>query len=110
MTDSGEDEKRWRAGLRLAGRGAVVQYLHAHPGAPGDPISDLPLHPPYPSREFCEKWCDQSELELAKGYGGVIVLATLLLVALMSLATCSLSSYLDSASSGASPSAVPVQQ
>jgi hypothetical protein len=102
MRSSTEEEKRWRAGLELVGRSPVAQYLRVHPGLPDDPVSDLPLHPPYPSRQFCERWCAQSEMDLIKGYGNIIVMGTLMLVILVSVAMCQLSSVTNTMPGAAS--------
>jgi hypothetical protein len=96
--DNQQDERRWRQALRLLGRATVEEYLRTHPGQPGDPMFDLPLHPPFPSREFCKNWCAEEEFDLVKGYGTVILLGVLFVVIALSCTTCALSSFLDSAS------------
>ncbi len=72
-----------------------MQQLRAHPGQPSDPISDLPIKAPFPTREFCESWCAETDQDLLKGYTGIILVAVIFLVILLCYASCTLSAWLN---------------
>jgi hypothetical protein len=91
----GNDEKRWRHALELIGRPAVEDMLHRHPGNPQDEIFDLPLHPPFPTRDFCLQWCTKSAANLTRGYARAYAVIGLLVVVAVSYASCSISQFLN---------------
>jgi hypothetical protein len=75
-----QEQKRWREALQLVGRTAVQDHLRTYPGNSSDPFYDLPLHPPYPPREFCQAWCAETDSDLMRGHGRVILLAVFIVV------------------------------
>ncbi len=46
----------WRAALQAKGRDWVLAELHTRPGQPQDPVYDVVFEPPYPTRDFCQRW------------------------------------------------------
>ncbi|HEX3989661.1 MAG TPA: hypothetical protein VHX39_00680 [Acetobacteraceae bacterium] len=55
------DEDAWREGLRAKGRDWVLAELNMRPGLPQDPLLDVVYVSPYPTREFCQRWCVESD-------------------------------------------------
>jgi hypothetical protein len=43
------------------GRAAVEAELQRRQGRPTDLIDDIGGEPPYPTREFCERWCTEQD-------------------------------------------------
>ena len=69
------EEDAWRVGLRTKGRDWVLAELNTRPGLPQDPLHDVVYEPPYPSREFCQRWCvevDNQFLNLSGSTIGVL--------------------------------------
>jgi hypothetical protein len=89
------DEKRWRNGLKLIGREAVMAQLNRYPGLPDDPVSDLPVQPPYPSRAFCRQWCAEADAAVVGSHANLIVAFVIMATMLASYAACSLSTLLS---------------
>ncbi|HEY7578470.1 MAG TPA: hypothetical protein VH855_12815 [Acetobacteraceae bacterium] len=54
-------EAVWRAALQARGREWVAAELKRLPGQPRDPLLDVVFEEPYPSREFCHRWCAEEE-------------------------------------------------
>jgi hypothetical protein len=96
LIDDAAEHKRWRDGLSLIGKPALMDQLRRYPGLPSDTVSDVPLHPPYPTREFCERWCHEAEHRSVRSYGTVIVTSVILAVVMLSYASCSISEFLNS--------------
>jgi hypothetical protein len=96
-----QEQKRWCEALRLVGRTAVQDHLRTYPGNSSDPFYDLPLHPPYPSREFCQAWCAEADSDLVRGHGNVILLAVFIVVVFACIVATLISS-MNSPSSGTS--------
>jgi len=68
--------------------------LTRYPGRLQDPINDLPLEPPYPSREFCLNWCaDEDNRSVASNFNTAVVLGLLALL-MVSYASCTVSQLL----------------
>ena len=68
-------EDAWREGLRTKGRDWVLAELSMRPGLPDDPLNDVVYTPPYPSREFCQRWAvevDNQFLRLSGATKGLI--------------------------------------
>jgi hypothetical protein len=97
------DEDRWRTALTLVGADQIRTQLAQYPGRPTDPIWDLPLKPPYPSRAFCLEWCDESDARWFRPYTRAIVALIVLAVTALSYASCTLSTFLGSPSSSVMP-------
>jgi hypothetical protein len=51
------EEQTWYEGLRARGRDWVLDELNRRPGMPQDPLHDVVYSEPYPTREFCQRWC-----------------------------------------------------
>ena len=47
--------------MRRMGRPAVEAQLQRRPGRPTERIDDIGGEPPYPTREFCERWCTEQD-------------------------------------------------
>jgi hypothetical protein len=52
---------RWHDAMRRMGRAAVEAELRRRQGRPTEPIDDIGGEPPYPTREFCERWCTEQD-------------------------------------------------
>lgn len=88
-----DDEKRWRDALELMGRERIEALLRRYPGGPDDPVTDLPVHAPFPSRAFCRQWCLATTSRAARGYAVVGVAMALMATVAVSYAACSLSPF-----------------
>jgi hypothetical protein len=55
---------RWHSAMRRMGRAAVEVELRRRPGRPTERIDDIGGEPPYPTREFCERWCTEQDNKL----------------------------------------------
>jgi hypothetical protein len=86
MSDA--EEKIWRAALQLRGRTWVRHALNSRHGQPGDPVFDVVFEPPYPTREFVQRWCSERGNEgfALSGHAKVLIAAALLLIAFSTLA------------------------
>jgi hypothetical protein len=78
---SGARETEWRAALKARGVDWVKAELMRRPGRPDDIVYDVVFKDPYPTREFCERWCvdeDNSVLHLSGRslaiFGGIVLL------------------------------------
>ena len=58
------DEDRWRDALRTMGVFAVRTELQRRSGSPSDTVYDIVHTAPYPTREFCMRWCCEEENKL----------------------------------------------
>jgi len=47
--------------MRRMGRAAVTAELQRRRGRPAELIDDIGGEPPYPTREFCERWCTEQD-------------------------------------------------
>jgi hypothetical protein len=52
---------RWHDAMRRMGRAAVEAELQRRPGPPAELIDDIGGEAPYPTREFCERWCIEQD-------------------------------------------------
>jgi hypothetical protein len=66
------EEEVWRKGLRTKGRDWVLAELRTRPGLPQDPLHDVVFEPPYPSREFCLRWCVENDNQYLRLSGTAI--------------------------------------
>jgi len=55
------DAARWRKAMETMGRISVEATLRRRPGRSYEPVLDIVDEPPYPSREFCERWCIEQD-------------------------------------------------
>jgi hypothetical protein len=51
----------WRTALRAKGRDWVLSELRRRPGQPEDTLYDVVHEPPFPTREFCQRWCVEED-------------------------------------------------
>ena len=51
----------WRKALRARGREWVMAELHRRVGQPNDPVHDVVFEEPFPTRDFCHRWCAEDE-------------------------------------------------
>ncbi len=51
----------WRTALQARGRDWVLSELNTRPGQPDDLLYDVVFEPPYPTREFCQRWCVEDD-------------------------------------------------
>src|SRR5690349_25055802 len=54
-------EAVWRKALQMRGREWVIAELKRRPGQPRDPLLDVVFEEPYPTREYCQRWCAEEE-------------------------------------------------
>jgi len=76
-------EGAWRKALDAKGRDWVVAELRRRSGQPNDVVLDIVFEEPYPTREFCQKWCTEQDNRMfhPSGYSIAIIVASLLLIA-----------------------------
>lgn len=55
------DEQVWRKALQAKGKDWVMAELHRRAGQPGDAVYDVVFVEPFPTREFCHRWCAEEE-------------------------------------------------
>src|ERR1700761_4802993 len=55
------EEDAWRQALRTKGRDWVLAELNTRPGLPQDPLLDVVYVQPFPTREFCQRWCVEAD-------------------------------------------------
>ncbi|WP_158922614.1 hypothetical protein [Acidisphaera sp. S103] len=86
------EEEAWRTGLKTKGRDWVLAELNMRPGLPQDPLYDVVFEPPYPSREFCQRWCVETDNQYLRLSGtgiatlvGLAILAIFVVMAMYSL-------------------------
>jgi hypothetical protein len=51
----------WRKALRAKGKFWVAAELQRRPGLPRDAVYDIVFEEPYPTREFCQRWCAEED-------------------------------------------------
>ncbi len=75
-------EAAWRTALDAKGRDWVVAELERLPGQPKDVVLDVVFEEPYPTREFCERWCAEQDNRIfhLSRHTMAIIIASLLLV------------------------------
>ncbi len=54
-------EQKWRAGLARKGRDWVLRELQRRAGQPDDAVLDVVYEEPYPTRDFCQRWCTEQD-------------------------------------------------
>ena len=76
-------ETAWRQGLQAKGRDRIMAELKTRAGAPDDVVLDVVYEAPYPTREFCQRWCAEQDNRMLhlSGYGKAVLVALILLVA-----------------------------
>jgi hypothetical protein len=58
------DEQTWREALERKGKDWVTRQLRTRYGQPEDLLIDVVYAEPYPTREFCQRWCSSQENKL----------------------------------------------
>lgn len=89
------DEDRWRRALKETGQQEVMRQLTCYPGQPGDVLTNLPLLPPYPTRAFCQQWCEEQDAREIRPLFTLPIFFGLLAVLFVSYAACTLASYVN---------------
>jgi len=64
--------------MRRMGRAAVEAELQRRQGRPADLVDDIGGEPPYPTREFCERWCNEQDNILLQFSPRMAVILTLI--------------------------------
>jgi hypothetical protein len=88
------EEDAWREALRTKGRDWVLAELNTRPGLPQDPLLDVVYEQPFPTREFCQRWCVETDNQYLRlsGYTKGVLCGVLVLGILVAMATFSLES------------------
>jgi hypothetical protein len=89
------DEQRWQTALKSVGRDELLARLARYPGGTEDRISNLPLEPPYPSREFCRQWCMKADDRSLKSSFNLAVVMALLGLAGVCFVSCTVAGLLN---------------
>jgi hypothetical protein len=76
---------RWNDAMRSMGRAAVEAELRRRTGRPADLVDDIGGEPPYPTREFCERWCTEQDNILFQFSPRMAVILTLIVAILACL-------------------------
>jgi hypothetical protein len=71
--------------MRRMGRAAVDAELRRRTGRPADLVDDIGGEPPYPTREFCERWCTEQDNILFQFSPRTAVILTLIVFILACL-------------------------
>jgi len=86
------EEDAWREALRTKGRDWVLAELNTRPGLPQDPLLDVVYVQPFPTREFCQRWCVETDNQYLRLSGhtkgvlcGVLILGIFIAMAMHSL-------------------------
>ena len=86
------EEDAWREALRTKGRDWVLTELNTRPGMPQDPLLDVVYVQPFPTREFCQRWCVETDNQYLRLSGqtkgvlcGVLILGIFIAMAMHSL-------------------------
>ena len=58
---SNDPETAWRHALEVKGKDWVIAELQKRPGHPGDAVYDIVFEEPYPTRDFCWRWCAEED-------------------------------------------------
>ena len=66
------EEDAWREALRIKGRDWVLAELRMRPGLPEDPLHEVVYTPPFPTREFCRRWCVEIDTQYGRLSGSTI--------------------------------------
>ena len=76
-----DPETEWRKALQARGRERIRAELETRAGAPDDVVLDVVYEPPYPTREFCQRWCAEQDNRMfhLSGYSKAALIALLLL-------------------------------
>ena len=85
-------EMAWRNALNARGRDWVAAELQRRPGQPEDTVLDVVFEEPYPSREFCMRWCNEQDNRMFRfsGHTIVVMATSIVLVSVFVLAVASL--------------------
>lgn len=59
----------WRNALQAKGRDWVLTELRTRPGQPQDILYDVVHEPPFPTREFCQRWCVEDDNKILRVAG-----------------------------------------
>jgi hypothetical protein len=59
-----QTETAWRVALQQRGKEWVLSELRTRPGRPDDVVYDIVFEAPYPTRDFCARWCAQQDNKL----------------------------------------------
>jgi hypothetical protein len=99
----------WRMALERRGRDWVARELQARFGQPEDEVLDVIFEQPYPTREFCQRWCAEQDNRVFSMSGNTIVIiaAFIFLIAVIARAVVSWDNYrppeAESLSAGSGP-------
>jgi len=63
------DTVAWRNALQAKGRDWVLAELRTRPGQPQDILYDVVHEPPFPTREFCQRWCVEDDNKILRVAG-----------------------------------------
>ena len=79
---SAKDETIWRVALERKGKDWVAYKLRTQCGQPGDDVLEVVYERPYPTREFCQKWCAEQENRMFSmcGHTKVVIVALLVFI------------------------------
>ena len=74
-------ETAWRQGLEAKGRDRIMAELKTRVGQPDDVVLDVVYQAPYPTREFCQRWCAEQDNRMfhLSGHAKAVIIAALLL-------------------------------
>jgi hypothetical protein len=75
-------EGPWRNALNAKGRDWVTAELQRRSGQPDDVVLDVVFEEPYPTREFCQRWCAEQDNRIfhVSGYTIALLVALVLLI------------------------------
>ncbi len=75
-------ETLWRTALESRGRDWVKNQLRSRPGQADDIVYDVVFTEPYPTRAFCQSWCDQQDNKVFQfsGYTKAMIVGGILFV------------------------------
>jgi hypothetical protein len=78
-----ETQVNWRKALQTKGKDWVLNHLRSRPSQPGDTIYDVVFEAPFPTREFCQRWCADEDNKLFNLSGHTIALLVALVIAVI---------------------------
>ncbi|PPQ34611.1 hypothetical protein CCS01_10165 [Rhodopila globiformis] len=83
--------------------------MNLRPGRPEDPLLDIVFVPPYPTREYCARWCNEQDNRLfrfSKTSVGILS-ASIILVTCIGMSAFSLSNATNSGFAGDDSAMMP---
>jgi hypothetical protein len=88
---SAVDEQTWRNALEGKGKDWVTHQLRTRFGQPEDHLLDVVYAEPYPTREFCQRWCSSQDNKMfsmpTDSIVAIVILAVLVCFSILAVSS-----------------------